>query len=899
MTYYAGGLLRTFTQPRGQVSTFTYDRHGLLLRDANSAGNAVRFVTESQDPTTGARSVQMATALGRTTHLALEQTATGMRRTETDPQGMVRTFSTDYNRQMTSSWADTTIQESYSPDVRLGDLAHFPASRDISTPAGFFSQQATQTVTPAEPTSPFNYTSLQTQITTNGKLTERLYTRATGQTVVTTPGGRKIAVTHDALGKLTSTRLAAYTPVRYAYDRHGRLATVTQGPRTTILTYNAQGEVDAITNALGLTTRFTYDQAGRVLTQTLPDARVICYGWDANGNLTRVSPPGKPAHRFTWRLFDLVGSYLPPALAGGLTGTTGYTYNRDEQLTRIQRPDGQTITFTYDATGGHLQAITIPDGQYTYTYANGLVRTAQSPDGLTNTLTYAGTQVLHDAVTDARGASVGAMQFRYNNDLLVSSSTAMGANPANTRVVNFVYDADNLLLRAGNQRYTRDPQEGVLTGTTLARIAETYGYSATYGELTTFAARHTAPTGAVTPLFRQAFARDAVGRIVRKTETLLGTTTTYTYTYDPVGRLTDVHKNGAPYSHYTYDTNSNRIAGTAGGAAIRATYDAQDRLATYNTLTYTYTPNGELQSKTDTATRQTTTYTYDVLGNLTQVVLPTKTVRYVVDGLNQRQARMVGDAVQAQYLYEDQLRIGAVLNASGTITHRFIYGAKPHVPDYMIRAGVQYKLISDAIGSVRLVVNSVTGAVVQQLDYDEFGRVLKDTHPGFQPFGFAGCLYDPDTRLCRFGARDYDAHTGRWLAKDPIGFAGGDTNLYGYVLNDPINFVDPDGKNPVLVTIAITVFFGIWSTGGPGEVIGGAIGGAIGNVLGGLPVDLLFDNFIGSPIGSWFDGPRLPNDTQEYGQSLKNPFTFPHPTDFDDLLDPYVGKPTIRPAPCP
>jgi YD repeat-containing protein len=122
MTYYAGGLLRTFTQPRGQVSTFTYDRHGLLLRDANSAGNAVRFVTESQDPTTGARSVQMATALGRTTHLALEQTATGMRRTETDPQGMVRTFSTDYNRQMTSSWADTTIQESYSPDVRLGDL---------------------------------------------------------------------------------------------------------------------------------------------------------------------------------------------------------------------------------------------------------------------------------------------------------------------------------------------------------------------------------------------------------------------------------------------------------------------------------------------------------------------------------------------------------------------------------------------------------------------------------------------------------------------------------------------------------------------------------------------------------------------------------------------------------
>ncbi len=66
-------------------------------------------------------------------------------------------------------------------------------------------------------------------------------------------------------------------------------------------------------------------------------------------------------------------------------------------------------------------------------------------------------------------------------------------------------------------------------------------------------------------------------------------------------------------------------------------------------------------------------------------------------------------------------------------------------------------------------------------------------NPGFQPFGFAGCLYDVDTKLCHFGAREYDASTGRWLTKDPIGFAGGSTNLYGYVLNDPINWIDPTG----------------------------------------------------------------------------------------------------------
>ena len=145
------------------------------------------------------------------------------------------------------------------------------------------------------------------------------------------------------------------------------------------------------------------------------------------------------------------------------------------------------------------------------------------------------------------------------------------------------------------------------------------------------------------------------------------------------------------------------------------------------------------------------------------------------------------------FLYQNQLNPVAELDGSGDLVSRFVYASKGNVPDYMVKGGVTYRIISDHLGSPRLVVDVTTGAIAQRLDYDEFGQVITDTNPGFQPFGFAGGLYDRDTKLVRFGARDYDAETGRWTAKDPISFAGGDTNLYGYVVGDTINLRDPEG----------------------------------------------------------------------------------------------------------
>ncbi|HET6334845.1 MAG TPA: RHS repeat-associated core domain-containing protein [Polyangiales bacterium] len=144
-------------------------------------------------------------------------------------------------------------------------------------------------------------------------------------------------------------------------------------------------------------------------------------------------------------------------------------------------------------------------------------------------------------------------------------------------------------------------------------------------------------------------------------------------------------------------------------------------------------------------------------------------------------------------MYAGQLNPVAQLAADNSVIATFVYATRPQVPDYMRKGGDVYRFLVDQLGSVRLVVNVADGNVAQRMTYDEFGNVVNDSNPGFQPFGFAGGLHDPDTGLTRFGARDYDAVTGRWTAKDQILFGGGQANLYVYVSNDPVNRIDPSG----------------------------------------------------------------------------------------------------------
>jgi RHS repeat-associated protein len=205
------------------------------------------------------------------------------------------------------------------------------------------------------------------------------------------------------------------------------------------------------------------------------------------------------------------------------------------------------------------------------------------------------------------------------------------------------------------------------------------------------------------------------------------------------------------------------------------------------------------------------------------------------------------------------------------VTARFVYATRAHVPDYMLKGGNTYRIITDHLGSVRLVIDAQTGAIAQEMSYSAFGRVLSDTNPGFQPFGFAGGLYDPDTGLVRFGARDYDPETGRWTSKDPAGFSGLQANLYVYVGNDPVNLLDPSGLvapegvyNQYIGIVNTSATFyqagaywatqtgQAWDAGEYGTVVGSAIlTGATG--LGGAFFEVAADMFL-NPV--WIGGVR-------------------------------------------
>jgi RHS repeat-associated protein len=449
-----------------------------------------------------------------------------------------------------------------------------------------------------------------------------------------------------------------------------------------------------------------------------------------------------------------------------------------------------------------------------------------------------------------------SVSWSYNNDARITSESLTRATHASTTA--FAFDADGLQTcaslstcdtgRSDAIYVGRDAASGRVKDRRLGAFTDSYAANE-YGELSSQTA---------SPLkvdyedlvSTPKVPRDASGRVKRRIERVgigSSTTRTFDYTYDDQGRLWKVA--GAATSEYRYDKNGNRTyaqntTGIVDGANANIIYDAQDRLLKYGTTTFDYTTAGNLFHRY--GLEGTTTYTYDALGALRSVRIPDgRLIEYVVDGFGRRIGKKIDGTLTKQWVYGQGLSPLAELDGAGTVKLRFIYGTRLNSPDAFrtYPDGKLYIVHADQLGTPRVISDAATTQLLEITEYDEFGIKRSDSNTSFEyPFGFAGGLYDPHTNLTRFGARDYDATVGRWVSKDPSLFAGG-INLYAYGYNDPINYIDTDGKHPlavgalVLIGLAISGDTYVEGSGQPMFLAMGMVClGAAGLVIGGEAV---------------------------------------------------------------
>ncbi len=204
-----------------------------------------------------------------------------------------------------------------------------------------------------------------------------------------------------------------------------------------------------------------------------------------------------------------------------------------------------------------------------------------------------------------------------------------------------------------------------------------------------------------------------------------------------------------------------------------------------------------------------------------------RVVNFTYDPLSRRigkQLTMIKDGVTKtqvwSYVYDEDNVVVEIYTDENNITTKTFYTHGPGVDEHlaMERGGQIYYYYADGLGSISTITDAVQH-VVQAYEYDSYGMVTP--HANFRnSYAYTGREWDKETGLYYYRARYYDPMEGRFISKDPISFAGGDINLYGYVQQNQINMTDP---------------LGLWSIGLEGYA----------GVGGGLTIGK-------NPGGSWF-----------------------------------------------
>ena len=327
--------------------------------------------------------------------------------------------------------------------------------------------------------------------------------------------------------------------------------------------------------------------------------------------------------------------------------------------------------------------------------------------------------------------------------------------------------------------------------------------------------------------------------------------TIITCEYDNASRMTALsnersNKTVIASFSFTLDANGNRtniteeIPLAAIPTALSIIYDynpEKNRLLSAGSTNFGHDLEGQLSAK------GTTTFDFDFAHRLETITGSTPTY-FTYDGANRRLSA-TRNGVETRYIYDPSGNLIAMADENNTILGYFVYGKGLMA---MINPSNQvFCYHFDGTGNtIALTDNSQN--VINQYSYTPFGMIMEEQETIPQPFkyvGQCGVMAEVDG-LYYMRARYYDADTGRFISEDPIGFKGGDVNLYGYASNNPIMRIDPNGlRDFFLFGEADSVPFlgseygigividtdnfmdsGIFTTGGP--AVGGNLGLGVG-----------------------------------------------------------------------
>lgn len=799
LDHRADGLLAHLIDPRGGVHSFEYnDEYGRLTFDQNPAGGS-KSLDRTVDPSTGDINISLTTKLGRNTMFkSVYDTGELVESITTSPTGAED--HTLYTKGEISGKIDsygTREDITMAPDQRFGMSAPVLKSRIVQTPSGLgYVETFTREVNLADPNNNLSLLLLTDTTKINNRVYRTVFDNIARTITTTTAGGRQTLTTIDNVGRPISMKVdPQLVTVNYGYDNLGRLETVWYDNNIWKNFYDDKNRVWKVTDPTGRYKEFAYDNADRIKKVWLPSRREYQFSYDPSGNRTEIIMPSQAPHIIGYDMANQNNVYTTPG-----ESVYNHEYSLDQEWDNTTLPGRRVIKATYDAVTGRSSALSYDEAEVAFDYSDNTSRPSRATrssllsDGAVqvNEYGYSGFFPIRNAFT---GVASGEFQYTYNNDFFL-----VGVALDNSwRIID--HNPDGLMLGEGPFTIRRD---GIPAGA-VSEISDTSqkicGWDSNFNPATcpsgTFQQNYSYDnTGALSrkvhyiwgyPKFDENIIRDALGRIIKKTERIgYNTPVVNEYYYDVDGQLDNVIRGGLLNEKYFYDENGNRTSTLAASFA----YDNQDReigsnvafdndgfLSQRGDKKFSYSTRGELLSVSDAGSNQVlVSYVYDANARRVARKDANGTVVYLYGNMSspfQLTASRAVDNVLTEYFYDD-------------------YGALYALE----RNGQRYYVASDHLGSPRVVTDN-TGIAKKIIEYDSYGVVIGDTSPSFDlPIGFAGGIADNVSNLIRFGLRDYEPMSGRWAAKDPIFHKGG-LNLYVYVGNNPVNLVDPSGLRPL------------------------------------------------------------------------------------------------------